>query len=451
MAAGLLDPAELVVLDLPSGLDSAFGQTVVLRSSGRWAVLAKSGASVGLEVVPLRAAEPLRLETSGFDAVLVVARSNGREHRVRVPAGTVERFRQALETALPAQGSSGDDPSRTATLEAVPRDPASYRALRRHFTEMGDLDRAWCACQVLVFLGKASEEERRAHRRHAPDGSRSAKVRLLPEHWKLLCPPSYDHLVSAFFAVIARAAARVNAKPRRDYGLKKRDARDIAADSLRFSRVLYRVATLMNVPLPEVHLEPERTAAILLANVSDGPKLVPVWVVGCELLQGRSEAEIAFAVARKLALMIPEHYLRLATTTKIELAAAFHAALALAGAEHLIPAEARGPADQYLPHLRRRLSPGEFEQAAEIARRIAAAKRPVDLVAWARAVDTTSCRAAHLITGDLAVAHAMLSSERRAVGDPDVPSQLDDLLRFTVSEQHAAIRRYLGWAVGGST
>ena len=63
-------------------------------------------------------------------------------------------------------------------------------------------------------------------------------------------------------------------------------------------KILYYVAQVLGVvPPPEVYLQDNRPGGIQLANTVEKNTLIPSFVVGQDLLQGRSEKEIAFIVS----------------------------------------------------------------------------------------------------------------------------------------------------------
>ena len=67
-----------------------------------------------------------------------------------------------------------------------------------------------------------------------------------------------------------------------------------------------------------LHLRPDQPGTMQLVNTREKNILIPSVVVGAELLQGRSDKELAFPVAQFLTLMRPEHYLRLTLQTNTE-------------------------------------------------------------------------------------------------------------------------------------
>ena len=70
------------------------------------------------------------------------------------------------------------------------------------------------------------------------------------------------------------------------------------------------VTQVLNVPPPEVYFRPEQPGGMQLANTREKAHLIPSLVVGADLLQGRSEKELAFVIAKRLTFMRPEHFVR---------------------------------------------------------------------------------------------------------------------------------------------
>ena len=64
-----------------------------------------------------------------------------------------------------------------------------------------------------------------------------------------------------------------------------------------FSKLFYYVAQVLNVPLPEVYLRPERPGErTSSATPCEKRQLIPSFVVGPSLLQGRPEKDLAYVV-----------------------------------------------------------------------------------------------------------------------------------------------------------
>src|SRR4029079_388711 len=109
--------------------------------------------------------------------------------------------------------------------------------------------------------------------------------------------------ISAVFAAVSHAVAAARAKEHKDWGLKRKDRRDVATDQLLFSKVFNYVNQVLVVPSREVYLRPESPGELDLANAREKAQLLPSFVVGANLLQGRPEKELAYVIGKKLTFM----------------------------------------------------------------------------------------------------------------------------------------------------
>ncbi len=143
--------------------------------------------------------------------------------------------------------------------------------------------------------------------------------------------PDEDRYISAVFATVSQAVAAAKAREHKDWGLKRKDKRDVATDQLLFSKVFNYVNQVLGVPQPELYLRPESPGELDLANAREKTQLLPSFVVGSGLLQGRPEKELAYVIGKKLTLMRPDHFVRWPTVvpTVAELKVVFLAALKL--------------------------------------------------------------------------------------------------------------------------
>ena len=137
----------------------------------------------------------------------------------------------------------------------------------------------------------------------------------------------------------------MRAKEHKDWGLKRKDKRDVANDQLLFSKVFNYVSQVLGVPQPELYLRPESPGELDMANAREKAQLMPSFVVGASLLQGRPEKELAYVVGKKLALMRPDHFVRWPTVvpTVAELKVVFLAALKLVQPKFEVKPELQQP------------------------------------------------------------------------------------------------------------
>jgi hypothetical protein len=258
--------------------------------------------------------------------------------------------------------------------------------------------------------------------------------------------------VSAIFGAIWQGAALVMSFPFKTYekqfGLKRKDRRQVETDQLLFSKVFYYVSQVLNVATPEVYLQPEQPGDIRLANIDEKGHLVPVFVVGSSLLAGRPEKEIAFACAKQLAYMRPEHYLKLALQTNTDLKIAFLSALILVQPNFPIKPEQVSLVQQYVPVLRSKIQPSWLEQLHVVVKRFLQNATEVDLVRWGYAVEATAHRVGLVLCGDLETAAKMVSMEQVQVGGPQAKDKVRELVLYSISEDYFSVRQHLGTIIG---
>ena len=302
--------------------------------------------------------------------------------------------------------------------------------------EMRQYDRAWCVSAALAFLRKADAEEQQFFEQYKPKGfvraQGAAHRGAVAEN---IYHPDEDGYISHIFAAVSQAVAGARAKEHKDWGLKRKDRRDVATDQLLFSKVFNYVNQVLGVPQPELYLRPESPGELDLANAREKAQLIPSFVVGASLLQGRPEKELAYVIGKKLTFMRPDHFVRWPTVvpTVAELKVVFLAALKLVHPKLEVKADLAQPVGQYLDAAQAPVPPQVLEQLGAVVQRFVASKGEADIHKWSNAVDLTATRAGFLICNDLDVAARLVQSRagrgrrRRAQGQDPRPAALVDL------------------------
>jgi hypothetical protein len=204
------------------------------------------------------------------------------------------------------------------------------------------------------------------------------------------------------------------------------------------------VTQVLNIVQPEVYFRPEQPGGMQLANTKEKGLLIPSLVVGAELLQGRSDKELAFPIARYLTMLRPEHYLRLTIQTNTELGIAFLSAIKLVQPNFPVPANQAGTVEQYVATVR----PEWHEQLAMVVQRFIQQKGSIDLSRWSTAVDLTAHRAGFLVANDLALSARFIQMEPATVGGMSAKDKIKELVLYSISEQYFELREHLGIAIG---
>jgi len=275
-----------------------------------------------------------------------------------------------------------------------------------------------------------------------------AKQRLTDEIWvKSIFHPDQDRFTGHIFGAIWQAVALLKAQPHKNFGLKRKDKRDLQTDQLLFSKVFNYVNQVLNVLQPELYLRPEQPMGLALANCQEKGVLIPSFVVGSDLLQGRPEKELAFAIARQLTFIRPEHYLRLAVPTVSELKVVFLAALKMVNPNAPVPGDA-AVIGQYVDAMRRTVAPAVLEQLALVVQRFMQTKSDADINKWTQAVELSAHRAGFVLCNDLETAAKMVSTEPVPVGGMSAKDKIRELVLYSISEEYFSVRQHLGLNIG---
>jgi len=370
----------------------------------------------------------------------------------KLEPGNAQR-REILAELHVMAGPDHTDKAVEQHMEILRADPfryESYKVLRRLYMEQREYDKTWSVCHTLSFLKKADPEETQFHDQYKPRGFLKAKQRMNEEIWRGINHPDANPFVGAIFGAIWAGAAMITAKPHKVFGLKRKDRRQLENDQLLFSKVFYHTGQILNVRLPDVYLSPDEPGEILYANTHEKGTLTPSFIVYANLLQRRPEKEIAFAAARALTMMRPDHYVKRALQTNTELKVALLSAIQLVKPDFPVPQEAQQLVGQYLPHLQRVMQqqPKGMEQLAQVVARFVQAAPAIDLAKWGFAVDGTADRVGLLICGDLEVAATMVSAAPVVVGGPQIKDKVRDLVLYSVSPEFFEARAALGLTIG---
>jgi golgin subfamily B member 1 len=328
----------------------------------------------------------------------------------------------------------------------------SYKALRRIYMDAHQYDKTWCVCNTLAFLKKADPDELQFYEQYKPRGLVKAKNVMSADTWAKLIHPDENRYISAIFGACWQGVAAMPTKafPHKEFGIKRKDKRQLPGDPLMFSKLFYYVAQVLNVPLPEVFLvEDNKAADIQLANAVEKGELCPSFVVRPHLLQGKSEREIAFLSARRLTFMRPEYYLKMLLPTNTELKVVVLSALVMVQPRFPVPPDMVQLVQQYLPEMQKRMQPHMLEQLGAVVARFIQAAPEINLAKWGHAVDAVSHRAGFVVCGDLEVAARLVSAEPVTVGGPQVKDKIKELVLYSISEEFFTVRAQMGLTIAG--
>ena len=151
------------------------------------------------------------------------------------------------------------------------------------FTEMRQYDRAWC---VGGGAGLPAQGRPRGAAVLRAVQAQDVRPRQGAPHRGAVAEASTTPTRTAtsrtVFATVSQAVAAAKAREHKDWGLKRKDKRDIANDQLLFSKVFNYVSQVLDVPQPELYLRPESPGELDMANAREKAQLMPSFVVGVE-------------------------------------------------------------------------------------------------------------------------------------------------------------------------
>ncbi|MFI5289755.1 MAG: tetratricopeptide repeat protein, partial [Polyangia bacterium] len=330
----------------------------------------------------------------------------------------------------------------------------SYRALKHLYIQTGQRDKALACSYALTFLKKGEPDDQQKiaeQQARIKSGAQLPMARraLNDEAWGRLQHPDEDRYLSALFTIVTPLLAIAQAQPHKALNLQRKDALD-PADPRPFAKALKYVAGTLAVAPPEAYPKPEQKESIAFLSAVDRQTLVPVFLVGQPLLADkRNDRELVFEVARRVAHLRPERFIRYALPQPAQIAHVIEAAMLLGelplekGSSQPNPT---GDLAKTAQGLRRALTPAQLEQVAGIGRNLrqAGTKSDAAALSWLQASDLTASRAALVLGGDLETCARVLAAEPPSATALTATQRLLDLLWSSVTEELFAVRKHLG-------
>jgi len=147
---------------------------------------------------------------------------------------------------------------------------------------------------------------------------------------------------------------------------------------------------VLNVVPAELYLRHQQQTGLMMAHTTQ----VPSFVVGAELLAGRPNWELVFAIGKQLSYLRPEHFLHRVLTAPSQLRPVFFALIRLGQPDYPVPGADVGETDQVLKQLSGRMHPDQLEKLAILARELTDSGVEIDMNRWWTATELTATRVA---------------------------------------------------------
>ncbi|MCY1004664.1 hypothetical protein OV079_03580 [Nannocystis pusilla] len=358
------------------------------------------------------------------------------------PAAPVGGSKPATAAAAVAATVTGTPEEHRARIDADPLAYDSFHALFSHYRGQDQLDAAFCVARALVFLKQASADETQLHRQfHRPEFRQVRQPLSEDMLRRQVFHPDEDLWLTGVFGMNAPAAAARWAKPLPSFA-RSRGRLDLAGDRSPVARMIKYVKEVLNVGEPDVYLMDDGAGVSVFNSQRDG-RVHPALFVGREAV-GDDLRPLAFALGRAMTELYLPHYMFVCVDRSLpNLKAVLRACRAMAGLDVGVPPDMEVLARE----LRARLPSRHPEQLRELFARIEAAGHQLDAEKWARGLEITAHRIGLILADDLGVAAQHIRGEREGFSFLTARDMVQELVRYSISEDYFTVRKSLGLAV----
>jgi hypothetical protein len=157
---------------------------------------------------------------------------------------------------------------------------------------------------------------------------------------------------------------------------------------------------------------------------------------------------IAFMAGRHLTYYRQGLYVRQLVPTTTGLKAWLFAAIRMMAPAFPIPPDLVGPVQEALVALDRVVTGPPRDHLARVVSKLVAESSALDLKKWAAGVDLSADRAGLLMSDDLATAVEVIRAADPASSSVSPTERVEEIYKYSVSEQYLAARAALGISVG---
>jgi hypothetical protein len=192
-----------------------------------------------------------------------------------------------------------------------------------------------------------------------------------------------------------------------------------------------------------VYLRPNDPGDLTLMNIKKSGAIHPSIVVFQNLLRGKTESHLSFALGRYLMDLYLPHFCYVALDRSPQnLKQVFLACLRAVG----MPVQGDTTAlDQIAREITGRMAPAALDQLRSLIQKFIDAGGSTDVKRWAAAAELTSYRVGLLLCHDLRIAGQMISQEQSMLGSAMGPrDKIKELVLYSISEDYFTARRAIG-------
>jgi len=321
---------------------------------------------------------------------------------------------------------------------------ASYKAMRRLYLEMKDLDKAFVTSSALVAAGYADEDELKFYEGNLDPSLPWFKGTLDQLRWESHLQseveyPLLGHILQSLYQGIG---TELGPRDLKDLGLKKKNELDLG-EKLLFVNVYKAVLKAIGGLKHKVY----RDDGSIGMRIEFLP--TPGLIVGADMLTGLGEREAAFMIGRQLAFLHPMHFLA-AVKNLTELKVLLAAVLKFSNPKTQVSTGA-DVVTELVKIIEKRMPQQHQNKIAKLSADLLERHPDTDVGTMFNeffiGVERTALRSGVLACGSVVTALDVLRSEDAGFSEMTQKERMKEVIRFGVSEDHFVLRRALGIAV----
>ena len=327
-------------------------------------------------------------------------------------------------------------------LRQDPKNIDNYRTLKRLYLEADMVDEAWCVSQVLVFLNKASQEDRAFFEKYRSRTFREAKRPLDAANWDALRHEKKSKLLDLFFTKAARYALDPMSMTHKELGIHKRKDFIDSSQKTPFNTILAYAAQALRTNQPDCYADPAKRAGLHVLNLNP-----PALAVGNDVVRGARMQELAFMAAKQLTLLGAQHILAAFDShyehRKERLKTTVYTVMKL-----INPAANVKAHEDLLRDIGATMQPADAAELTKVIKKLSAnPAQHLDVSNWLEGLEYTLNRVGLLFANDLQSAAAVLKTETGGFSRASTSDRVRELILFSISPAYFGLRKTLGFSI----
>ncbi len=317
----------------------------------------------------------------------------------------------------------------------------AMRALASFYQQQEDDDALFCTLRALAFLGEASPQESawvEETRRKVPKIPEAAISHQL---WReAVYTRNFPYDIARLLSLLAHAVGTRLENDLDTFDVTLRDRLD-PEQPLLLNTLVNRICRIFGIAVPpEIYLKDEVAGLGMINGV-----LNPAgFLVARSLLSGHGAAELAFIVAKRLAMLKEDFYLAgISPAQDIEL-------FLMGATKHCrpnAPITMSRDLEWIIKAIKSRLDPARLSELEKLIEGILTQQQTFSLESYFNQVDQIANRLAFLLSDSLDVAADIIVADKNASGTLNADQRLDLLVRYSVSSEYLALRKALNLVI----